>query len=319
MFALPTLGTDQRQDHVRVADWVELNLVTEEEPLYSVDDVLAVLAADPQDAADDSELRDRFWNNAEQIAVDAIAELSQRATWLTDRYPLMMSGQTATLRRDNEQLDLWQFVTLLRARQLYPGSLGDDGAESGRLFEELATIALAAYVGSRSDCSVRFGLAGGARGGVLPPKLPDAIVKLSNLMHEQVGTLPTTNGGDYRADTVAWRPFGDGRPGQLVLLGQATISEGQWIKKEPASRWTVSRTGSDRPIDFVARPLTAVAFVESLTLTPDDMLRGLPPNFASIPLDRLRLMSVLSGADIPAPLRDSVAAWVEHYRNGVPQ
>lgn len=320
MFALPPPTADASADHIRLADWVEINLLIGEEPVMSITDVSARLTADPPEQADDSETREMFWDNAESQADDAFAELSQRAQWLAHSYPLTVAGDVATYRDDVQHPELWRFVTLLRSRQLYrTNSLGDDSNETGYLFEELARIALGAYAGAQPDHSVRFGVAGGERGATLPLHLPGALTDLSNRMHEQVGTLPTTNGRDYGADTVAWRAFGDRRPGQIVLIGQATVSERKWIDKEPQYRWTDSKTGADRPINFLSRPLTAVAFVETLSLISDETLHGLTKNFSSVPFDRLRLMSVLTEVDVPTAFYRRVADWVESVSPSVPK
>ena len=311
MFALPPPSANERVDNIRLADWIEINLVVDNEPAISVADLMSNLAAEPPDTADESETREQYWDNAERLADDALGELSHRARWLTTSYPIVLDGDVAMLREDVQHLELWRFVTLLRARQMYPAVFAGDANEAGLLFEELATLALGAYAGSQSARSVRFGLAGGARESSLPSQIGDAITTLSARMGERVGALPARNDRDYGADVIAWRPFGDHRAGQLVIIGQATISEAKWTGKEPALRWTESKTGSDRPIDFLARPLTAVVFVEALSLTSNDTIRGLTRNFSSIPFDRFRIMSVLNGVDVPTAFREDIARWVE--------
>ena len=319
MFALPPDRVDEHVRYVRLADWIEINLLLGEESVISIANLQAELTADPPDSADDSEKREQFWDAAESLADDAFAELVQRAQWFTSSYPIVVEGEAATLRTLTSHLELWRFVALLRARHLYPNALDDDGSESGQLFEELVCFALGAYTGSRSDHSVRFGPAGGDRGDSFPRLLPDAIRELCARMGEQVGTLPKASGGDYGADVFVWLPFGDRHPGQLVLIGQATISEGKWTSKQPARRWTDSKTGPERLIDFVARPVTAVAFVETLSSTSDDILRGLPQTFSSIPFDRLRLLSTLRSAEVPAAFLKRVTQWVERISRNVPQ
>ena len=319
MLSLPPTDKNQHEVHIRFADWVEINLVVGEEPVVSVTDLAAALTADPPDSADDSEIRERFSDDAEQDADDAFAELDERAKWLTESYPLAIDGGIATVRDAASHLDLWRFVALLRARQLYPGALGDDGVVSGELFEELTSHAVGTYIGAGLEERIRFGVAGGRRGGGLPQQLRDAIPALSALMHERPGTSPTRNGGDYKADAIAWRPFGDKRGGQTVMIGQATISEGRWMQKEPARKWTDSQTGVVRAINFIARPLTAVAFVETLSTVPDDTLNGLPSSFSSVPFDRLRLLSVLSEGDLPQQLQSDIASWVDKTIERLPR
>ena len=126
-------------------------------------------------------------------------------------------------------------------------------------------------------------------------------------MYEEEGMVPDGAKDDYRADAISWRPFGDRRPGQLVVIGQAKISEGTWMDNEPANRWTDKTPEEDRLIRFVARPVTAVGFPETLSLTKQEILVG--ANFSSIPLDRLRLLSSIQMEDLPEDLRERMREW----------
>ena len=163
---------------------------------------------------------------------------------------------------------------------------------------------------------MRFGVAGGSRGDGLPPSLPDAVKDLSGRMFEELGDVPNSGVGDFRADAIAWTPFGDRRSGQLTLICQATISEKDWLRKEPPKRWTDRDPPSSRLIRFVARPVIAVAFPETLSLTPLDMILG--ATFSSIPFDRLRLLSVLHDRPLPIPLRERITQWVDTVVKRIP-
>ncbi len=319
MLALPPTVAKQFHEPIRLADWVEFNLLAEEETVISVDDMTAEIAHAPPDAAGDSEQRERFWDDAERTAEDALAELARRAAWLGACYPLVVGGDTASLRTDGSRIEVFRFLCLLRARQIYDGSLGDDATESGLIFEDLVTHALGAYLGSKPQHRVRFGVAGGTRGGGLPLPLDEAVIELSKRMNEEPGTAPNSSARDYRGDAIAWKPFGDQRGGQLVLVGQATISEGEWTRRQPPARWTEREPRADRLVNFVARPTTAVAFVETLSLTPQDVVTGLPANFSSVPLDRLRLLRVLCNQDLPDELGERMDRWVKEVRARLPR
>ena len=320
MFALPPLADEQSQDAIRLADWVELNLLVGEEVAISVAGIASELAGTPPDDSAHSENREQFWNEAEEQAEGAFAELAQRATWLNSSYPLEIRGEVALLKAEALSQESYSFLVLLRARQMYDDTLGDDGKESGLLFEELAGHAFGEYAGVGLRERVRFGVAGGQRGGGLPSDLAEALEELSRRMNEEVGggSQPTVPEGDLGLDAVAWKPFGDKRPGQIVLLGQATISEGKWMRKEVPARWTDRKPPENRPINFLGRPLTAVAFAETLSLTPTEILAGLSSSFSSIPFDRLRLLSVLSDDALPQALRQRMNGWVERAREGLP-
>ena len=323
MFELPPLEDDPSHDPVRVADWVELNLLLEEVGSISVTAVTDELTETPPDDSEHSERRFEgdtpeqrgYWETAEALAEDAYRELSQREEWLQSHYPLTIAGDTALLNGRASAREAYSFLVVLRARQMYDRALGDDGEESGALFEDLVKHALASYVGATVEDRLRFGVAGGQRGDDLPASLPAAVEELRRRLHEEPGQVPESGQGDYKADAVVWKPLGDQRPGQLVIVGQATISEGDWMREELPSRWTDRRPSEQRLIAFLARPVTAVAFAETLSLTRRDTLRGLAATFYSIPFDRLRLLRVLSDDDLPADLRGRMNAWVSVMRD----
>ena len=322
MYAAPSPNDDPLQDSIRLADWIELNLLTEEEGSISISSVVGELADSPPDDSDDSEqrydqevssfrddgqTRRGYLEDAEDKAEAAFSELSTRAAWLDDCYPLEIESDAVVLDHSKETILLYRFLVLLRARQLYRGAMGDDGEEAGFLFEELVTHALGAYIRSGPSHRVRFGVAKNSRGGGLSLPIDQALQELSSQMFEDLGTVPASAKDDYKADAVAWSPFGDSRPGQLVLIGQAKISEGVWPQSEPAPRWADRNRPQDQLIRFVARPITAVAFPETLSLTSREKLIGL--NFSSIPLDRLRLLKILHSESLPSSLLERMSVW----------
>lgn len=264
----------------------------------------------PPDDSDESEQATVVWERAEQLADDAFRELRRRAGWLGTRYPLTIDAEVASFNDSATSAGAYRFLILLRARQLYGGGMGDDGTAAGLLFEELVTHAIAAYLGTSH--SARFGLAGGSRGDGLPGPLDEAIHELSRRMDESSPEV-VSGSGDYLNDATAWKPFGDHLPGQLVMLCQATISEGEWLHKEPAVRWS---DGSGRLIHFVARPLSGVAFAETMSLTSPAALAG--SKFHSVPFDRLRLLSLV-GDELPEGLLGRMNDWVDSARERIPR
>ena len=331
MFTLPMDDREPLHDRIRLADWVELNLIMEKVTVVSSMNVADELVNTPPDNArasedrseyedpeviDDGQTQPGFWVTAEAQATSAFHELIDRTKRYGAYYPVEIDEDVATLRQEMATHEIGQFLVLLRARQLYGDALKNDGPEAGFLFEELLKHALGTYIGSDLCHRVRFGTAGGTRGDGLPPLLEDAVRALSSRMYEEVGEIPDGAEGDYRADAVSWKPFGDKLPGQLVIIGQATISEGEWKKKEPANRWTDRKPSKSRLIRFLARPLTAVAFPETLSLTSSEVLDGL--SFSSIPFDRLRLLSVLRDKDLPEDLQERMKKWICDTKNKVP-
>lgn len=316
MFVHPPLVNDPLHNAIRLADWAELNILLEEEETISVEKITYSLEEIPPDASDDSEDREYFHDRSAERAENAFMELNARYSWLGFRYPLKIDRGVAMLHRESRARDIYRFLIILRARQMYRDQLGDDGEQSGLLFEEVVPYALGAYIAASSGNQVRFGVAGGQRGSGLPHSPDQSLQNLSLRMHEAMGVVPSGGNRDFGADAIVWKQFGDDRPGQLVMVGQATISEGEWMHRNPPKRWTDRQPLSTRLIHFLARPLTAVAFVETLSLTPRDTLAGLTSQ--SIPFDRLRLLSVLSDESLPSDLRKSMNDWSDHMKRNLP-
>ena len=320
MYEPPAPAGNSREDPIRLADWIELNLLTEKESLLSVAGVTQTLAGMPPDnstasehrqeftesldPADGSEAQEGYWEAAEQITELAFAELRDRSRSFSNRYPLLLDDESAEPDGSFDSPKIATFLTLLRSRQLYKHAAGDDGETAGQLFEELVTHALRRYIDTSERCAVRFGVAGGARGNGLPMNAEAALFEMSRRMNEPRGdrTMPDDN-NDYKGDAIAWKPIGDSRAGKLIIIGQATITEGEW-DKEPSGRWTQRVL-----VGFLARPLTAVAFIETMSLNESAILRASGQGFTSIPFDRLRLLFVIRDSDIPESLLMRIREW----------
>ena len=323
MYARPSQAATSSQEPIQIADWVELNILTNEEPSVSVADVTSAIAADPPDDSTTSEhrldypdgledldppdLNTGYWQDAEHTAELAFVELRQRSKWFGARYPLTVQGGTAAASSCFDSGSVASFLTLLRSRHLYNRALDDDGQCAGALFEELLPHALRGYLGITEETSIRFGVSGGSRGDGLPLQTDDALDELSRRTKEPRGHLTRLRDGrDCGADAIAWKTLGDPLRGKLVAIGQATISEGKWTTKQPSPKWK-----SRRLIQFLTQPTNVVAFVESISLTTNDVLNGLPERFAPLPLDRFRILFILRDRDIPNSLRTRMKDWTD--------
>ena len=332
MYAPPSPARVNREAPIRVADWIELNLLTAEEPVLSVTGVTQAVAGEPPDDSADSEHRndysedpedanpaqqqEGFWQLANNTAEMAFKELHTRSASFSDRYPIVSNGESAEANESYDSPRVAAFLTLLRSRHLYVNALGDDGSIAGELFEELLQYALRRYIDTIDSCSVRFGIAGGSRGDGLPINAKEALDELASRMNEGKGTLENlANDQDFGGDAIAWRPFPDCGPGQLTVVGQATISEGKWVSKFPSPKWDTRRL-----IGLLARPAIAIGFVETITLSTQRLLRAKgEPAYVSIPLDRLRLLFVLRDSDIIESLLERITDWCDGMKERLRQ
>ena len=331
MFQRPFQATNGNQDSIRWADWIELNVLTHEVPSLSVGELTAAIAEDPPDHSaasehrldytdssgelDPSTLHIGYWQDAEHTAELAFSELRQRSRWFNGRYPMVVRGEVAAETSSFDSSAVAAFLTLLRSRHLYHGAANDDGELAGELFEELLPHAMRRYLGTSAATAIRFGVAGGSRGHGLPIETDGALDELSRWMREPRGELSgLPNGRDYGADSVAWKPLGDSLRGKLSAIGQATISEGIWTTKRPSPKWK-----SGRLIRMLTQPTTVVAFVESISLTKNTVLDGLPEKFSPLPFDRFRILFILGDRDVPSALLDRIKAWSAEMLGRLPR
>ena len=331
MFQRPFRATNGKQDPIRWADWIELNVLTDEVPSVSIGELTAAIAEDPPDHSVASEhrldypdssgeldpptLHIGYWQDAEHMAELAFSELRQRSRRFNGRYPLIVRGEVAAAASSYDSSAVAAFLTLLRSRHLYRDAADDDGELAGELFEELLPHAMRRYLGTTTDTAIRFGVAGGSRGHGLPVDTDDALDELSRWMREPRGELTgLPKGRDYGADSVAWKPLGDSLRGKLSAIGQATISEGIWTTKRPSPKWR-----SGRFIRMLSQPTIIVAFVESISLTKNTLLDGLPEKFSPLPFDRFRILFVLGDRDVPSGLLDRIKDWSAEMLGRLPR
>ena len=303
MYSLPL---DADATVVHRADWIEVQMAADSAPGLSIDEVTDYWRDAPSDLSSDEELSadQGKWSKTREDAEDAFREIAWRATWLGERYPIRFEeSEVVTWNEKSSGDQLYRFLVLLRAKQMIGSDLDGGTVNPGYLFEEIVTLATDAYLAGGQ--AVRFGVAGGHRGGGLPSDLRDAVIELARRMEEEpAGSVGGT--GDYRADVVAWHPFGDKRPGQLIVLSSATIAEREWQTKEIPRRWT---DGRGRLIRFVASPMSAVAFVETMSLYPPDFWKG--ATFDSVPFDRLRIVSVIADSNIDHSILLGTKEWTD--------
>ena len=60
MYAPPAKASTSLEDPIRIADWIELNLLTQETSVVSIDDATSAIATDPPDASATSEHRQDY-------------------------------------------------------------------------------------------------------------------------------------------------------------------------------------------------------------------------------------------------------------------
>jgi hypothetical protein len=196
-----------------------------------------------------------------------------------------------------ELYGLLLFASSAQSRRSGPAARVRELAE---VFENLVTKALARYVGGDA---IRVGH---PRRPPVPTAFRDLVPYLGARLREPVRRTVALREAtkDLRADVIAWRPFADSRPGQVVVLAQCAIGA-DWRRK--LTECNVDLWG--RYIEFFASPCRA--FGVPFTVPSQDHWLEYSSD-GGIGLDRLRIVELLDGGRaIDGAVRREVRS---HYR-----
>ena len=163
-------------------------------------------------------------DEVDTVVEDTFGEIERRREACAGDYPFVLGDRGAIVRRQgghtggqaNAMHAIYEYL-LLATRLDMKNDRRHGGYDGTRLLEDLAAEAARSYLGGRSESMV-FGTAASARG------FPDRINKLCARIGEGGGFFG--HGGtasrqqDGKLDIVAWTPFSDRLPGQLIMFGQ---------------------------------------------------------------------------------------------------
>ena len=162
-------------------------------------------------------------DEVDAVVEDAFAEIERRHEACAGGYPFVLDDSGAIVRRqgpiggeENARHAIYKYL-LLATRLNMRNDRQHDGYDGTRLLEEIAAESARSYLGNRSESMV-FGTAVSARG------FPDRINKLCKRIGEGGGFFghgsTASRQQDGKLDVVAWTPFSDRLPGQLIMFGQ---------------------------------------------------------------------------------------------------
>jgi hypothetical protein len=178
-----------------------------------------------------------------------------------------------------------------------------------KAFERFTACALGAYVGGPSQ---HFGWPRDPHDEVAFAAAVDALARRMDEEPRQRREPIPSRINDQRLDAVSWRDVGDNRSGKVVLLSQCAIGADWDEKSLDVKQWK-------KLILFAVDPLPAVAFpfvpeaMRPFVAYDWDMLTA-----AGIPLDRIRLASLVSAADVPTDLLRLMTEWTQDLLAALP-
>lgn len=215
MFKLPNSPSPQAEVH-ELADFAEL--LCWDHGLASKREIVAYLGrVDDNDSNvgcddDDDE-------NSESLD-EVMNEIERRANACGDGYPFRLDLEGTVLRYHAETTSLHSILyryLLLGTRLNMKDSRVHAGIDGADLLEKIAAHALKNYLGGTRARTLVFGTS--APGG-----FRDKVTALCRELGEGTGFRAlddaSVQANDDKLDAVAWVPFSDSLPGQLIIFGQ---------------------------------------------------------------------------------------------------
>lgn len=199
-----------------VADWIELYLATEHRPISKMEVRSNVSLVSGEDSEGSEDVFEAFISDIWQ-------ELERRQGYYLES-PFFIKGNQVIPNVDSTPMSSYKMCLILSmAGNAYNTS------ETGKLFERLVSEALKKYVGKAEV----FGWPFDAN------QSPDDMTilgakteEMASKLNERFKETPAIRFKDRGLDVVGWKPFGEKRSGQLVLLVQCAAGH-DWKKKKP--------------------------------------------------------------------------------------
>ena len=279
------------QDAIALVDWLEASLLTQSTGRISDTAILDVFSEADLDEDPDSLL----------AAMHRTVRV--RSTAIGASYPLQRDGLGYSRQGEWKSYLPYSFMLFASLNQSYAelSYAGGTANKPAELFERLASKAVEKYL----HCSViRIGA---PRRTPVPFQFPDALVYAVEELGEIIGQrdLERHNSGDDGVDLIGWRPFGDARASQAIILAQCAIGI-DWRDKRDG----VSLKMWKRHIDWHSDPLKG--FAVPFHHEEGNSWRETATR-AGIIFDRLRIAKLVDDTALSAPVRQEMVKWCEAH------
>lgn len=258
MFKLPNLPS-ARAEINELADFAEL--LAWQKSSTSTREILAYLGRlddnDHNIGCDDNDDE-----NADELD-EVMTEIERRQMACREGYPFELDLEGTVLRyktgHDNHRSDVYRYL-LLSTRLNMQAQRVQNRIDGTALLEEISASVLKCYLGPVRAKSLVFGT---SSDGTFEGKINHLCLELGEGgRYENIDT-GAVHAKDDKLDAVAWVPFADKTPGQLVVFGQCKTGsnwEGLSTQLQPdafLARWTSQKR-------FLFMPLRAFCLSEAV-------------------------------------------------------
>jgi hypothetical protein len=277
-----------------LCDWIEANILFDEEEFSSIDIVDALCEGMIYDSQD----------MASQIVDNAWTELKRRQACVGSHCPFAVKGARVTRRnrwRDDPAHAFCVLLAYCKWHHEWATEFGHDYTEQGELFELL----------TKQSVETQFSgwlihQTGWSRTNAV--KLAAVVSQVTDRLGDTPGDLKRwadPHANESGLDLLCYRPFTDNRVGMPVYLMQCA-SGANWkekMKTPDMELWT-------KLVDFAARPRRA--FATPFAFVDSDFIRNCGKVDGML-LDRYRLLAAGTHKEnwIPAALKKRIIAWAK--------
>jgi hypothetical protein len=265
---------------IKIADWIELQTLYSASEVFSLEELRSNIDIDGTLIDEEETTKKLPYELSEELVASTEIEIGRRTQILQRAYPFILSNGILQISIDLNFIP-YIFCLLVADREFY--IQGDQ--QSSRLFEHLASIAAAKYLGGES---VRFG----APRDTMPKGVNDALDELARLTgnRKMKNGYPTNaDDRDLGLDVAAWKNFSDQYWNKMELYMQCTTAQEWELKKHDCDldEWRGIIYWPFCPIKALAIPYV---------LAEDEWKREA---CGVLLMDRLRIASVLEGEELP--------------------
>lgn len=289
-------------DAVEHADWLELLAFSADDRNSSHSDLTRAIHRGAttevlnQDETAPAE-NDQGDEQSQLVADAAWSEVERRSSVCGARYPFAVGENHIACNADAET----KAYTYLLLLTQYGNSVRPTGLFGERIFEEAAVVAAQSYLTSTTMTAKAFHFGHPRPTGT---GFRTALVRLlaemgDGQINHDAALLSDQN--DSHLDVVAWLPFGDSAPSQLIAFGQCATG----------SNWR-TKTTELSPKSFQRKWFLQHFHVDPIQMffVPHSIKKDLWPSVsadAGIIFERCRLTNLL--VDVPAQLGQRWAEW----------
>jgi hypothetical protein len=321
-----TTGPTSNWTSDKLADWIEYQVLFSLEGSFSRATFRDFIDEDPgtsdmrdyddADFSEDEDLGDLSSRRARRgeaaeglstsdaLSTDAFVILEDRASFVGDHYPFRVEADLVSLKGSSwQEHPSYSFMLALSARFMY--GLPGDFQTGARLFERLVRVAMAEYIHGEAE---HFGWPrdGGEGERSFAQVLPLVLRRLGERMAVKPDDIPDKI-KDNEVDVIAWRPPGDRRRGQLIVMCQCAIGADWNNKGIRLDKW-------EPFVGFAVRPVAAAAFpfIPASIEEFGDFDYEYLSKSAGLWFDRLRLTRLITDSDLDENLRDRMISYVQN-------